>query len=130
MTETARVHVIGVGDEADGAAGRASIYYIEDKGGLRAMPIFSSASLAREHIMSCLAENTPQEHMSMMEGLPAEHVGPLTEGRFSVLGVPWPQGLAELVWRCDVDYLVRDLRPGAGQEIMALSDEAKRLLEE
>ena len=119
------MYVIGVGDQEDWEAYRGSLYYIEDKYRLRALPVFTSGDRAGEYVRTIL--DTPEAHMGMMEGAPVTHVESLTAGRFTIMPVEWPEGMAEVAANNDMDYLVRDPRAsrGARQEIVPLSDRAK-----
>ena len=108
-------YILAMGSPADWEAGKGSLYYIEDKNGEKALPVFTTAERAEEFRRTNFA--SAEAHMQMFESLPVSHIPPLTEGRFVVmrLGI---EDVAEAAARADVDYLIRDIRPGDQQEIL------------
>lgn len=110
----------------DRGTGRAGYYYIEDGNGLRALPIFTSG----EGVIRYAQTNSAAlgDQMDTMEDLPTGHTGKLTDGRFVVLELVYPEELAEVMEEVEPDYLVRNPMPGERQEVMLLSDEAGKLL--
>jgi|SRR5215207_2637862 len=114
------LHIIGLGSSEDWQAGRGSIYYIKDKDGEIALPVFTTSERAEGHVRAYL--EAPEAHMEMLESLGATaeiHAGPLTEGRFVVMPLD-NQTLAKAAVAVRADYLVRDLRPGGEQEVLRL----------
>lgn len=111
------LHIIAIGDEVDWEAGRGSLYYIADKEGETALPVFTAAELADGFVQANF--NTPEAHMQMLESVGASHAAPLTAGRYMIMPVR-AEGLILAAARVDADYLVRDIRPGAAQEILRL----------
>ena len=53
----------------------------------------------------------------MLESVGVAHAQPLTEGRFVIMPLD-TDGVAMAAATVDADYLVRDLRPGAQQEVL------------
>ena len=111
-------YILALGSPADWEAGKGSLYYIEDKNGEKALPVFTTAERAEEFARTNF--ESAEAHMQMFESLPVSHIPPLTEGRFMVmpLGI---EGVVEAALRAEVDYLTRDPRPGEQQEILRLS---------
>lgn len=58
---------------------------------------------ASEYVQTIL--DTPEAHMDMMEGVPVTHLESLTAGRFAIMPVEWPEGMAEVAVANDIDYL-------------------------
>jgi hypothetical protein len=122
MSEEQYVYLIGVGSQEDWQAGRGSLYFIEDRCGERAMPVFTTPEGVEGHIEANF--NRPEAHMQMLEsiaGMPY-HAKPLTEGRFIIMPVTH-ELVIEAALRAGIDYLVRDPRPGREQEILRLTEE-------
>jgi xanthine/CO dehydrogenase XdhC/CoxF family maturation factor len=109
--------VIVIGDNDDWQTGRGSLYYIEEKHGERAMPVFTSAEKAEDHFRANLT--SADAHMQMLEKLHVTHVPELTEGKFGIASLP-AEPLVTLALSADINYLVRDPRPGAQQEVIRL----------
>jgi hypothetical protein len=119
MTKPTYFYLIGMGNEQDWQAGRGSIYYVEDRNGEKAVPVFTTSERVQKYIVANFGN--PQAHMDMIESLPKSHIQPLTEGRFSVIPLK-ADGVAQVVAAMlEADYLVRDPRPGDEQEILRLT---------
>jgi hypothetical protein len=114
------MYIIGVGSSADWERGRGSLYWIEDKSGEHVLPVFTTPEKVKRHIEANF--DRPESHMQMMEGLPLRNVGPLTEGRFIIMPVSY-ETLARTALEQGIDYLVRDPRPGAQQEVLRITAE-------
>ena len=116
------VYIIGVTSSEDWGEGRGSLYYIEDRHGERAMPVFTTPDAVERHMAANFG--APQAHMEMLESLAGTpgYVEPLTAGRFIVMPVTH-ELLIEAALRNGMDYLVRDPRPGSQQEILRLTEE-------
>jgi hypothetical protein len=112
-------YIIGVGTVADWEAERGSLYYIEDKNGERAMPVFTTRQRAEDHARANF--DAAEAHMQMFEGLPVSHIPPLTEGRFIIMPLQI-EDVVRTALMADVDYLVRDPRPGDQQEMLRLKE--------
>jgi hypothetical protein len=108
-------YILAMGTPTDWDAGKGSLYYIEDKNGEPALPVFTTAERARAHARANF--ESAEAHMQMFESLPVSHIPPLTEGRFMVmpLGI---EDVARAAAMADADYLIRDIRPGDQQEIL------------
>jgi hypothetical protein len=109
-------YVIGLGGLDDWDAGRGSLYWIEDRNGEHALPVFMTPEDARSY---WTANSGVRERLEMADTTPTTHHGPLLENRVTLLpldeeGVAWA---AEMV---GADYLIRGLLPGAEQEILRL----------
>jgi len=112
------LHVIGLGSREDWQAGRGSIYYIEDRKGEKAMPVFTTPEKVKQYISANI--DAPNAHMDMLESVPESHVGPLTEGGFIVMPLD-EEGVAQAAAMVGADYLIRDSRLGEQQEILRLT---------
>ena|SRR5215203_6306128 len=110
-------YMIGVGAPADWEAGKGSLYYIEDKNGEKGMPVFTTGERARARARANF--ESAEAHMQMFESIPVSHIPPLTEGRFVIMPLE-REGVAKAALMADVDYLIRDPRPGDQQEILRL----------
>jgi hypothetical protein len=112
-----RYWICFVGHDEDFEAGRASLYYVEDARGERCLPIFPT----REKASGFVQKNfeTPEAHITMLEGTPESHLAPLTAGRFMVAEVP-NEEIIELALEAGIDYLQRDIKRGPEQEILRL----------
>jgi hypothetical protein len=110
-------YILAMGSPADWEAGKGSIFYIEDKNGEKALPVFTTGERAREFARANF--ESAEAHMQMFEGLPVSHIPPLIEGRFMAmpLGI---EDVAKAAAMADADYLIRDIRPGDQQEILRL----------
>jgi hypothetical protein len=115
--ENELLHIIAIGNEDDWKAGRGSLYYIEDKDGETALPVFTTGELANEFVQANFS--TPEAHMQMLESAGASRAAPLTAGSYMIMPVR-SESLARAAAMVNADYLVRDLRPGEQQEIMRL----------
>lgn len=117
MTEEIQ-HVIGLGDLKDFEAGRGSVYWIKDPNGENALPVFTTHEAARRFWK---ANSTVRDRLDMAEnaGLPVTHQGPLLQNRITILPLR-VEGLALAADLVEADYLLRDPRPGAEQEILRL----------
>ena len=111
------LHIITIGNVEDWEAGRGLLYYIEDKNGETALPVFTTDELANDFVQANF--DTPEAHMQLLESAGASHAAPLTAGRYMIMPVR-TESLARAAAMVDADYLVRDLRPGAQQEILRL----------
>ena len=118
MEQGEYLYVIGVGSPKDWEAGAGSIYYIEDRQGEKALPVFTT----REHAegFTRASFNTPDAHMSMLESGGFTVPQPLTEEGFKIMPLD-SEGVAEAAAIAKADYLVRDPRAGEQQEIMRLT---------
>jgi hypothetical protein len=112
-------YILAMGSPTDWDAGKGSLYYIEDKNGERAMPVFTTRQRAEDHARANF--DTAEAHMQMFEGLPVSHIPPLTEGRFIIMPLQI-EDVVRTALMADVDYLVRDLRPGHKQEMLRLKE--------
>jgi hypothetical protein len=110
-------YILAMGSPADWEAGKGSLYYIEDKNGENGMPVFTTGERAREFERANF--ESAEAHMQMFESLPVSHIPPLTEGRFMVFPLG-TEDVARAALMADVDYLIRDPRPGDKQEILRL----------
>ncbi len=122
MQQDKPLYIIGVGGPEDWDAGAGSLYYVEDKNGEKAMPVFTTS----ERIEKFIGDNfdSPEAHMQMLESLGVNvetHANPLTEGRFTVMPVN-NETFIRAALKAGIDYLVRDPRPGTEQEIFRLKD--------
>ena len=119
------VYIIGLGSSEDWEEGHGSLYYIEDKNGEIALPVFTTPEAAESYVQANF--DTPKAYMEMLESLGANvesHVPPLAEPR--VIFMPMDiQGLARAAALIEADYLIRGLDPDSEPEIMRL-DGAKR----
>jgi hypothetical protein len=99
--------------------GKGSFYYIEDKNGEKALPVFTTGERAEQFAQANF--ESAEAHMQMFESLPVSHIPPLTAGRFIImpLGIEHVAKAAAMV---DADYLIRDPRPGDQQEILRLRE--------
>jgi hypothetical protein len=109
------LHIIAVGTPADWDAGKGSLYYIEDKNGEKALPVFTTAERAEKFGRANF--ESAEAHMQMFESAAVSHIPPLTEGQFMImpLGI---EHVAKAALTADMDYLIRDPRPGTVQEIL------------
>jgi hypothetical protein len=112
------LYIIGVGSTEDWEARRGSFYYIEDRNGEKAMPVFTTAEKVEKHIDANF--NTPKAHMDMLESIPESHLETLTEGRYIIMPLD-TEGVAQVAATIGADYLIRDPRPGDEQEILRFS---------
>ena len=119
MDQSGYLHIIGIGGPEDWEAGHGSFYYIEDKNGEKALPVFTTAEAAHAHADANF--NAPDAHMAMLESVPVSHVGPLTEGRFVIMPFD-TDNVARVAAMLEADYLIRDPRPGDEQEILRFSE--------
>jgi hypothetical protein len=112
-------YILALGSPTDWDAGKGSLYYIEDKNGEKALPVFTTVERAEEFAQTNF--ESAEAHMQMFESVPVSHIPPLTEGRFIVmrLGI---EDVAEVAAKADVDYLIRDIRVGDQQEILRLKE--------
>jgi len=110
-------YMIGVGAPADWEAGKGSLYYIEDKNGEKAMPVFTTGERAIEFGRPNF--ESAEAHMQMFKSLPVSHIPPLTEGQFMVMPLE-TEDVSKAALMADVDYVIRDPRPGDQQEILRL----------
>lgn len=114
------LYLIGVGNLEDWESGRGSLYYIEDRQSKKALPVFTTPEKIEEYARTNL--NSPGAHMSMLESLGAASTSaPLTDGRFSLFPLK-PDMVARAAASIQADYMIRDPRPGADQEIIRLDD--------
>ena len=113
------LHIIAVSTPADWNAGKGSLYYIEDKNGEIALPVFTTAERAEKFGRTNF--ESAEAHMQMFESLPVSHIPTLTEGRYMVmpLGI---ENVAKAAAMADADYLIRDIRVGDQQEILRLKE--------
>jgi hypothetical protein len=118
MQENEYLYVIGIGVQADWEAGQGSLYYIEDRNGERAMPVWTTAEAAERYAEANFGP--PEAHMAMLESVGAASATPLTEGRFVLMPFA-TDGLARAAAIVGADYLIRDPRPGGEQEILRLT---------
>jgi hypothetical protein len=105
------------GDEADFEASRAGVPYMEDAYGERFLLLFTTREKAEAYLRQNF--NTPEAHMSMLEGTPVSHLAPITAGRFSVALLS-SEEIARLALEAGVDYLQRDILPGDTQEVIRI----------
>jgi hypothetical protein len=115
MEESGYLCVIGVGSRENWEAGRGSFYYVEDRNGEKALPVFTTP----ERVESFTHANfdTPKAHMEMLESIGLSQAPDLTAGRFVVMSFD-NAGIAEVAATVEADYLIRDPRPGTEQEIL------------
>jgi hypothetical protein len=111
------LHVIGLGDREDWEAGRGSLYWIGAPNGERALPVFTTPEGALRHWE---ANSGVKERMAMAETMPTTHQGPLLQKRIVVMPLAI-ETLALAAARVKADYLIRDPRPGAEQEVLRLA---------
>jgi hypothetical protein len=112
-------YILAMGTPADWDEGKGSLYYIEDKNGEKALPVFTIGERAEEYAR--INFESAEAHMQMFESVPVSHIPPLTEGRFMVmpLGI---ENVAKAEAMADADYLIRDIRVGDQQEILRLKE--------
>lgn len=115
MNQGEYLHILGLGTQEDWSAGRGSLYYIEDKNGEKAMPVFTKAERANDYAKANF--RSPEAHLQMLESVRVTHAPPLTAGRFSIMPLD-EEGVAIAALMVGADYLIRDPRPGYQQEIM------------
>jgi hypothetical protein len=108
-------YIIGVGTPADWEAGQGSLYFIEDKNGEKGLPVFTTGQRADDYARANFY--SAEAHMQMFESLPVSHIPPLTEGRFVIMPLQ-TEDVARAALMADVEYLIRDPRPGDQQEIL------------
>jgi hypothetical protein len=111
------LYVIGLGSREDWEAGRGSLYWIEDPGGERALPVFTTPEGARQH---WAANSGVRERLKMADSIPTTHQGPLLQKRIVVMSLD-AEGLAMAAAKIKADYLIRDPRPGAEQDVLRLT---------
>jgi hypothetical protein len=112
------MHVIGLGDREDFEAGRGSVYWIKAPNGENALPVFTTPEKAHRYWK---ANSGVRDRLDMAEngGLPTTHQGPLLQNRITILSLK-VEGLALAADLVEADYLLKDPRPGAEQEILRL----------
>ena len=111
-------YVIGVGSREDWESGQGSLYYIEDRNGEKALPVFTTQEKIEKYARANL--NSPDAHMDMLESIGASSSSaPLAEGRFVLLPFK-PDVIIRAAASIEADYLIRDPRPGTEQDIMRL----------
>lgn len=116
------LYIIGLGTPADFEAGRGSLYYIEDKNGETALPVFTTPERLESFVGANLT--TPEAYMQMLESLGARaetHAPPMATNKYTIMPVN-NDGLALAAQMMHADYLVRDPRPGNEQEILRLTE--------
>ncbi len=116
--EQEHLFVIGLGSREDWQAGRGSIYYIEDRKGEKAMPVFTTPEKVKQYVSANI--HVPNAHMDMLESVPESHIEPLTEGRFIVMPLD-AEGVARAATMVGADYLIRDPHPGDEQQTLRLT---------
>ena len=109
-------YVIGLGDLEDWEGGWGSLYWILDRNGEHAHPVFTTPEGAHAH---WTANSGVRERLQMADTTPTTHQGPLLQNRITLLPLN-ERGVALAAERVGADYLVRDLRPGSEQEILRL----------
>ncbi len=115
MEQSGYLYVIGVGGREDWEAGRGSMYWIEDRKGEKALPVFTTSERVERFVQANFS--TPKAHMEMLESVGLPHAPALTAGRFMVMPLD-NDGVARVAAMVGADYLIRDPRPGAEQEIL------------
>jgi hypothetical protein len=68
--QSERLYVISVGDSRDMTEGRSFYYYIEDKNGEKALPVFTARGGAQKYISNNL--RGAKAHLDMLESVGAE----------------------------------------------------------
>jgi hypothetical protein len=116
MKDDVPYYVIGLGDREDWEAGRGSLYWILASNGEHALPVFTTPEGAHSY---WTANSGVRERLEMADTMPTTHQGPLMKNRITLLPLN-ERGLALAAEGIGADYLVRDLRPGAEQEILRL----------
>jgi len=116
MQDDVLYHVIGLGGREDWEAGRGSLYWILDRNGEHALPVFTTPEGARSY---WTANSGVRERLEMADTTPMTHQGPLLENRIILLPLD-ERGVALVAERVGADYLIRDPRPGSEQEILRL----------
>jgi hypothetical protein len=115
MDQSGYLYIIGVGGREDWEAGRGSMYWIEDRKGEKALPVFTTPERVERFMRANL--DTPKAHMEMLESIGLSHAPALTAGRFVVMPLD-NDGVARAAAMVEADYLIRDPRPGPEQEIL------------
>ena len=115
MEQGEYLYIIGLGTPADWQEGRGSLYYIEDKNGEKAIPVFTTADRAGGYVEANLGGT--KAHMEMLESIGVTHAPPLTAARFVLMPLN-ADGIARAALMVEADYLIRDPRPGYQQETM------------
>ena len=106
MSDDERYYIIGCGGVKDWDEGRGSLYWIQDRNGGRALPMFTSQEKVEAFMEATF--NSPRAHMEMLESVASiTHVNPLTEGRFSIFPLR-EEGVATAAELIEADYIVRD----------------------
>lgn len=119
MEEIEHLHVIGVGTAEDWEAGTGSFYYIEDRNGEKALPVFTTSEASGQYIGRI--QTDPRAHMDMLESAGLIGAPALTKGNFVVMPFS-AEGIAKVAAKIGADYLIRDPRPGREQEILRFSE--------
>ena len=118
MEQDEYFYIIGVGSSGDWEAGRGSLYYIEDRKGEKALPVFTTPEKIEEYARATL--NSPGAHVSMLESIGASSASaPLTGGRFSLMPLK-ADAVVRAAASIGADYMIRNPRPGTEQEILRL----------
>jgi hypothetical protein len=116
MKDDVLYYVIGLGDREDWEAGRGSLYWIEAPNGEHALPVFTTPEGTSSYWK---ANSGVRERLQMADTTPTTHQGPLLQNRITLLSLN-ERGVALAAERVRADYLIRDPRPGAEQEILRL----------
>ena len=112
------LYVIILGSDEDWEAGRGSTYYIEDRNGEKALPVFTTPEKAQQYIQTL---SNPEAYSQLLESAEVERAKPLVGERFVIM--PFDvNGVAEIAAAMEADYLVRDLHPGPQQEVLRFSE--------
>jgi hypothetical protein len=119
--DDALLYVIGLGGREDWEAGRGSLYWIEDKNGEHALPVFTTPEKALNH-WGANSEVRDRLEMADSAELPTTHQGPLLQNRITIMPLN-ADSLALAAERVRADYLLRDPRAANGteQEILRLT---------
>lgn len=112
------LYLIGLGDQEDWEAGRGNLYYIEDRRGETALPVFTTPEKCKKYVDTFLGSSSA--HMDMLESVGASSASLLTDGRFTILPLE-PHSVAEAAANIQAHYLIRDIRRGEKQQILRFS---------
>jgi hypothetical protein len=116
MKDDVLYYVIGLGGREDWEAGRGSLYWIEAPNGEHALPVFTTPEGARSY---WTANSGVRERLEMADTTPTTHQGTLLQNRITLMPLN-ERAMALAAKGVGADYLIRDPRPGAEQEILRI----------
>ena len=113
--EQEHLYIIAIGSEEDWRAGHRSAYCIEDGGGERALPVFTTLEGAERYINENFSNL--DAYMQTFESAVKQRTVPLVAKRFTAMQLDTPR-VAEIAVAVEADYLLRDPQPGPEQEVL------------